>query len=201
MALSVVRLKREYEIRVWQRIIENNPYVAVVQSTGGGAWGRTNMKARILADHRNNELVGARFAVPRAAREGSLRTSKYQRLSTLFKTAGSAVVYGKKVEPVVDAVKQATKLISGAYLVGGRFGEDIITAATWKTVLESEGEAAEWAKFITVLGQTPPFIPILDRSASGVLHSVQQAGRATNLINILEQMGEDQSDTKQEAPS
>lgn len=190
MALSIVKLRREYEIRTWRKIIEENPYVAVVQSTGGKSWGRTNMKARILGKHLNSKVVGARYAIPRAAREAALQT-RFDKLSSLFQTAGSAVVYGQKVDPVVEVVKNANDIIDGSLLLGGRFGDDIVTAKVWETVLDSKGESTEWANLVSVLDRTPPFITILDRSSSGLVEALKKSGRAHQLTGVLQRMETD----------
>lgn len=191
MALSVVKLRREYEVRLWSKIIEQNPYVAVVQVTGGRAWGRTNMKARLLGKHLNTEGVNTRYAVPRAAREGALRT-RFNEMSTLFRSAGSAVIYGREVADVVAVVKEATKRLDGGVLLGGRFGNNVVTANVWRTVLESEGETAEWGKLVGVLARRPPVVDVLDRSAGGLLDALGKGGRARRLSNVLERMGETQ---------
>lgn len=192
MALSVVKLRREYEVRIWRKIIEESPYIAVVQSTGGRSWGRTNMKAQILGGHLNNKSVGARYAIPKAAREGAMRT-RFNQLSMLFRTSGSAVVYGHEVGPVVEVVKKARELINGSLLLGGRFGNDVVTARAWETILESDGEVAEWGRLIAVLDRPPQIIQMLDRSSQGLLGALTQGGRAHQLAHVIEQIGNENS--------
>lgn len=193
MALSVVRLKREYEIRLWLKIIDENPYIAVIQATGGQSWGRTNMKSRILGKYHNQQpqKVHARYAVPKAAREGALRSKRYKKLSSLFKTASSAVVYGQEVGPVAETAKLATELIRGGILIGGRFGDDIVTASVWKTVLESDGELQEWRKFVHLLDRPPPVISLLQQSNRGLLDAVENGGNAKELAHVLQRISDD----------
>lgn len=189
MALNVRALKREFEVRTWKRIIGDNPYVAVVQITGGRTWGRTNIKARILGDEKDSPTVGVRFAVPRAAREGALRT-KYVGLSELFRGSPSAVVYGSEIDNVVKVLRRARNVIDGGILVGGRFGDAIITSRVWADVLASEGERAEWAKFVQVVGAPPGFVDVLDRNAKGLAQTLENAGGAQRLARVVERMGE-----------
>ena len=187
MSVSVSALKREFEIRKWSHIIQKHPYVAVLQVTGGRAWGRTNMKARILGPKLNSEHVGARFAVPRSAREGALRT-RFHGISELFRSAPSAVVYGDDVDDVVSVVKRAKDTIDGGILVGGRFGEAIVTARVWEKVLESEGEKAEWARFIGLLAARPPLVGVLENQHRRMVDVVSQAGGGQRLVRVLDRM-------------
>lgn len=189
MALSVTKLRREYEIRLWRKIIDENPYVAVVQVTGGRSWGGRNLKARILDKYLSNGEVGTRYAVPRSAREGALR-SRFGHLANLFRSCGSAVVYGHHADSVIETVKRAQKIIDGGLLVGGRFGEQVVTAPIWERALQSEGEVAEWTQLVTVLSQPPPLLDVIDRSSKGLVQVLQQGGRANQLTNILQRMGE-----------
>lgn len=189
MALNVSALRREFEIRTWSRIIGENPYVAVVQITGGRAWGRTNVKARVLGDDKDRPTVGARFAVPKAAREGAMRT-RYVGLAELFRGGPSAVIYGNEVDDVVRVVKRAQSVIDGGVLIGGRFGDAIVTSRVWEDVLNSEGERAEWVKFVQVLGTPPGFVRVLDHSAKGLAQSLDSAGGAARLSRVLDRMGD-----------
>lgn len=189
MSLNVRALKREFEVRTWSRIITENPYVAVIQITGGRAWGRTNMKARVLGDEKGLSTVNARFAVPKAAREGALR-SRYVGLSELFRGGPCAVVYGNNVDDVVKVVKRAQDVIDGGIVVGGRFGNAIVTSRVWDDVLKSEGERAEWAKFVHVIGAPPKFLNILDRNAKGLAQNLEKAGGAQRLARVLERMSD-----------
>lgn len=189
MSLTITRLRREYEIRLWRKIIEDNPYVAVVETTGGRAWGRKNMRARILGEHLKDGLVGTRYAVPRSAREGAMR-SRFKQLATLFRTGGSAVVYGKQIDPVVQVVKRAQDVIDGSLLVGGRFGGRVVTAPVWQRALDSEGEAAEWTQLLSVLAKPPGVIQILDQQSKGLVQVLRQGGRAQQLTGILQRMEE-----------
>lgn len=186
MTLQVHALRREFEVRTWTNIINKNPYVAVVQITGGRAWGRTNLKHRILQQNSGSPHVGARFAVPSAAREGALRTP-YAPLSELFRSGPCAVVYGDRIDDVVCVVKRAKDQIDGGVLIGGKFGTGIITARTWNTVLESEGELAEWTRFVAVLGRKPALIDALDGRSAGLVNALQ-AGGARRLTNVLHNM-------------
>ncbi|KAI0565775.1 hypothetical protein FGB62_14g040 [Gracilaria domingensis] len=183
MSLSVHALRREFEIRTWSKIIKDNPYVAVVQMTGGRAWGRTNMKHRILKERRDSPHVNTRFAIPRAAREGSLRTP-YVGLSELFRGGPCAVVYGDDIDDVVCVIKSATKQIDGGVLIGGKFGDGIVTARTWETVLSSEGERAEWAKLIAVLGAKPSLLNVLESPHRGLLNTLKSSN-GSKLVRVL----------------
>lgn len=189
MALKISALRREFEIRTWSKIIGEHPYVAVVQATGGRAWGRTNVKARVLGEDKDRPTVGARFASPKAAREGAMRT-RYVGLSELFRGGPSAVVYGSEVDDVVRVVKRAKKVIDGGVLVGGRFGNAIVTSRVWEEVLQSEGEHAEWVKFVQVLSTPPAFVRVLDHGARGLVQSLETAGGAARLARVLDRMDE-----------
>lgn len=209
MALSVVKLRREYEIRLWTRIIEENRYIAVVQLAGGQSWGRSNMKSRILGEYynHNNEtdnetqqtsttnnnspiVVNARYAVPRAAREGARRSTRYAPIANLFRTASCAVVYGTQVAPVAAVVKNATKVLKSSLLVGGRFGEDIVTAGRWAAALDSDGEAAEFARLIATLDAPhPALLQTLDSGSRGLATALDGAG-AKPLVGVLQQIDE-----------
>lgn len=189
MALNVRALKREFEIRTWSRIIGENPYVAVLQITGGRAWGRSNMTARILGEDKGLQSVGVRFASPKAAREGALRT-RYVGLSELFRGVPSAVVYGNDVGDVVRVLKRARQSIDGGMLVGGRFGDTIITARVWEEVLGSEGERAEWERLARVLGSPPGFVRVLDASSKGLYQALESGGGAAKLVRVLDRVGE-----------
>ncbi|PXF42191.1 hypothetical protein BWQ96_08111 [Gracilariopsis chorda] len=195
MTLQVHALRREFEVRTWTNIINKNPYLAVVQITGGRAWGRTNMKHRILQQNSQSPHVNARFAIPRAAREGALRT-QYKGLSELFRSGPCAVVYGDRIDDVVCVVKRATDQIDGGVLIGGKFGKGIITARTWETVLNSEGELAEWARFAAVLGRRPALIDALEGRGRGLLNVLEAAG-ARRLTTVLDNM---QNTTNDDAP-
>lgn len=189
MALSVTKLRREFEVRIWAKIIEQNPYVAVVQITGGRAWGRSNLKARILGEQLGSDDVGVRYAIPKSAREAATRT-RFDSLGVLFRAGGSAVIYGQKIGPVVEVVKRARRTIDGGILIGGRFGENIVTARVWEMVLESDGEEAEWAKLFSVLSRRPPIVDVLERNSAGLVDALREGSRAQRLSNILNRMGE-----------
>lgn len=186
MSLKVAALRREFEIRKWSKIIQNNPYIAVLQITGGRAWGRTNLKARILTDHKESEHVNTRFAVPKSARDGALRTP-FVGLSELFRSAPSAVVYGDDIDEVASVVRRARDVIDNAVLVGGRFGEAIITSRVWEDVLKSEGERAEWCRLLGVLGARPSIVGVMDRQHRSMLDVLSQAGGADRLVRVLSQ--------------
>lgn len=189
MSFNVRTLRKLHEVRNWSKIIEENPYVAVVQVTGGRAWGRTNMKSRILGKHYGSEHVGARYAVPKVAREGIKRT-RFVGLSDLFRGSPSAVIYGSQVDPVVETIKRATDIIDGGILIGGRFGENIVTAKTWQKVLESDGELEEWKKFVTILSKPPPILQLLDQQSKGMIDVVQKAGGQQDLVHVLNKIQE-----------
>ncbi|CAN8072926.1 unnamed protein product [Agarophyton chilense] len=171
-------------VRTWSKIIKDNPYVAVIQMTGGRAWGRTNMKHRILQERRDSPHVNARFAVLSAAREGILRTP-YVGLSELFRGSPCAVVYGDDIGDVVCVVKSATKQIAGGVLVGGKFGDGIVTARAWETVLSSEGERAEWVKLVGVLAAKPALLNVLDRQNLGLFNTLKSGG-GSKLVRVLD---------------
>lgn len=189
MALSVTKLRREYEVRLWRKIIEENPYVAVVQIAGGGAWGRKNMRARILGEHLKDGRVGTRYAVPRSAREGAMR-SRFEQLALLFRSGGSAVVYGRQIDPVIAVVKRAQEKIDGGLLIGGRFGERVVSAGIWERALKSKGEVDEWTQFLSVLANPPAVIQVLDQQSKGLVQVLQQGGGAQQLTNVLQHMEE-----------
>lgn len=189
MPFNVSALKREFEIRKWSKIIGENPYVAVLQITGGRAWGRTNVKARVLGEDMNRSSVGARFASPKYAREGAKRT-RYVGLSELFRGLPSAVVYGNDVDVVVRVLKRAKSIIDGGLLAGGKFGDAIVTSRIWEEVLKSDGERAEWVRFVQVLGTPPGFVRILDHGAKGLHQTLHNAGGAARLARVLDRMSE-----------
>lgn len=186
MALNIRALKREFEIRTWRTIIEANAYVAVIQISGGRAWGRTNMKSRIIGPLRDEgEGVDARFAVGRLAREGAQRT-RFKGLEALFRGGSSAVVFGNGINEVVEGVRRAKKEIDGGFVVGGRFGERIVTGGIWDEVLESDGERAEWARFLKVVGAgTPAVAALLSRGSPGLVDALELAGGAARLTNVV----------------
>lgn len=189
MPLTVNALKREFEIRTWQRILRDSPYVAVFHLTAGRAWGRTNMKARVLASDR--PLVGARFAAGKYAREGARRT-RYVGMAELFRGMPSAVVYGGEVDDVVRVVKRAQVVIDGGVLVGGRFGEDVVGSRVWQSVLDSEGERAEWGKLVGLLATPPAVLRVLEGSGSGLCRSLENASGGKRLVRVLDQISNEQ---------
>lgn len=189
MPFNVSALKREFEIRKWSKIIGEKPYVAVLQVTGGRAWGRTNIKARVLGNDSGRPSVGARFAAPKYAREGAIRT-RYVGLAELFRGSPSAVVYGNDVDDVVRVVKRAKDVIDGGILVGGKFGDTIITSRIWEEVLQSEGERAEWIKLVQVLAMPPGFVRVLDHGTKGLHQTLQNAGGAARLSRVLDRISE-----------
>lgn len=211
MSFTVRALRREFEVRKWSKIIERHPYVAVLQMTDGPMWGRTNMKARLLGpDHDpsrppislslsppddsspsisthgvHSVPIDARFAVPRHAREGALRTS-FVGLSPLFRSAGSAVVYGTELARVTAAVKRSREVLKHAELVGGRFGNNVVTARTWNEVLESEGELAEWTRLLSVLQMDAPgLVHTLELQGSQLVTALQGGG-GQRVVRVLE---------------
>lgn len=187
MSLNVQALKREFEIRTWSRIIGGHPYVAVVHITGGRSWGRANTKARVLGD--SPGAVGARFASAKHAREGARRT-RFVGLAELFRGCPAAVVYGADAEAVAGAARRARDVIDGGVLVGGRFGDEIVTARAWEAVLRSEGRRAEWARLVRVLAAPPALARVLDAGGRGLAQSVEAAGGAARLARVLDRVAE-----------
>lgn len=188
MSFSISALRREFHVRQWSTILRENPYIAVVQLTGGRAWGRTNMKARVLGEHVGRD-VGARFAVPKVVRAAAEQT-KFKGIAELFRSAPSAVVYGTDVEAVAAVVANARKILDGAILVGGRFGDALVTPKTWEKVLESDGELAEWTRFVQVLAAPPAFLRVLDGNAAGLVQSVDAGAGAAKLVRVLDRHAE-----------
>lgn len=189
MAFNVRALKREFEARKWASIIGDYPYVAVLQIVGGRAWGRTNMRARVLGPEKDSESVGARFASAKFAREGAGRT-RFEGMAELFRGMPAAVVYGTELDEVVRVVKRARGCVDGALLVGGRFGQQIVGWRQWEEVLESEGEAAEWGRFLSAFGRPPGVMGVLDGSARGLYQAVEGAGGGQRLIRAVERISD-----------
>lgn len=97
-------------------------------------------------------------------------------------------MYGDDVECVVDVVKRAMDLIDGSVLLGGRFGDGIITARVWEEVLESEGETAEWCKFLAILGRRPEVVDVLSAGSRGLVDALGSGGprRLVNVVGKIE---------------
>lgn len=187
MSISVAALRTEYKIRTWQRIIGENPYIAVLQLTGGSRWGRTNMKWRILgAPNPIPDGVSARFATPAATREGALRT-RFPGIAELFRSAPCAVVYGTQVEAVMDVVRRAEDLLNDAELVGGRFGDRLVHAQTWREALASEGEVAQFTQLVGALEQGAPLVRTLEAGGKGLAGALDQAAGRDALAGVLTQ--------------
>ncbi len=187
MSLSVSALRAEYKIRVWQRIIAGNPYIVVLQLTGGTSWGRTNMKWRLLgAPDRIPDGVGARYATPRASREGALRT-RFTGIAELFRAAPCAVIYGTDVAAVTDVVRRAEEELVDAVLVGGRFGDRLVHANTWREVLASDGETAQFARLVAALQQGAPLVRAFDAGTRGLAHALDASSGRNTLASVLTQ--------------
>lgn len=187
MSISAARLKAEYKIRVWQRIIGEHPYVAVLQLTGGANWGRSNLKWRVLGEERGRApRVDARFATPRATREGALRT-RYVGIAELFRGAPCAVVYGTDVSDVCAVVRRAEKTLPDAVLVGGRFGDFLIHGKQWREVLDSDGEIAQFAQLVGTLRQGSPLVAAFEAPTRGLTAALRNGARHQALTGILTQ--------------
>lgn len=179
MALSVSKLRVEYNTRTWARIIERTPYIAVLQLTAGGNWGRSNLKHRLLAaaERSHRDSVDARFAVPRWARAGAERT-RFAAMSALFRAAPCAVVYGDSAPAVAQVVRGADKVLRDAVLVGGRFGEALVHPAAWQRAVElAVPQAGAVDTHVELLG-------VLDNAGS-LLRTVDAAGGARGLAGVL----------------
>jgi hypothetical protein len=186
MGLTVTGLKRAYNVRQWRHIIGSNPYIAVLQLTGGRSWGRTNMKARVLGDLGGEpERVDAKYAVPWAARAGAEQT-RFVGLAGLFRSAPCAVVYGPDVGAVLAVVERARGVLDGAILVGGRFGDAVVGSRSWDTALSLGGEEGVRLELVQVLGAPPQLIPVLE-SGSRDLVKTTVSGGAGLLTGVLQQ--------------
>lgn len=184
MSISVSALRTEYKIRIWQRIIGENPYIAVLQLTGGSRWGRTNMKWRLLgAPDPIPPGVNARFATPAATRAGALRT-RFPGIAELFRSAPAAVVYGTSVEAVMDVVRRAEDVLADAELVGGRFGDRLVHAATWREALAADGEVAETARLVQTLERGAPLVRVMEEGGRGLAGVLGEAG-GRGLVGLL----------------
>jgi ribosomal protein L10 len=186
MAFSVTALKRIYLVRQWQNIIANHSYVAVLQLTGGRSWGRTNMRARVLGDRYGTPEVGAKYAVPWAARAGAEQT-RFVGLATLFQSAPSAVIFGHEISAVLDVIARTRKEVEGSILLGGRFGDTIVSARVWDEVGAMESEDELRLKLIQLLSAPPGFLRILDGNAARLTRVLQGSGAsARSLVRVLE---------------
>ena len=195
MRISPAKLRSEYKVRQWADIISNHPYVAVLQLTASVNWGRSNMKWRVLGEHAQNApLVDARFAVPRAAREGATRT-KFVGMSHLFRSAPCAVVYGTDVGQVSSVVRRAQDQIRDAVLVGGRFGEDLIHARQWRQVLEAN-EREQFCELLGVLQSGTSLVRTIESPARGLATALNVAGGATKLATLLTKHEESMAQTQ-----
>lgn len=200
MRLSIPALRKEYNVRKWAQIFGGHPYVAVVQLTGGTSWGRSNMKWRVLGDLSGNKCVGARYCTPRVGREGAMRT-RYVGLAELLRGGTCAVVYGTQLNEVVDVLDRSLGMINGATLIGGRFGDQIVSAKVWHEVRKSDGELAQWQQFVHALDNAPSaLVKGIDTSSTQLLDTLDNAGGAKNLVTLLTQHsanGHAQTDVKE----
>lgn len=189
MGLTVPGLKRAYTVRMWRDIFANSPYVAVLQLTGGRSWGRTNMRARVLADGGPSAAADARYAVPWAARAAAQQT-RFIGLAALFRAAPCAVVFGADAGAVLDTVERALALLDGGVLLGGRFGADVVAAGAWEEARALGGEDAVRAGLLRALaGQAPPLARVLDGSAVGLARAVDRGGGAARLLRAVDAVG------------
>lgn len=199
--LSIGNLKSAYTVRLWRNIISNNPYVAIVQITGGKSWGRANMRSRVLGDLFKSGKVDARYAVPWAAREGAAQAN-FVGLSQLFRSSPSAVIFGSDLNAVLEVLERATNMLEGGVLVGGRFESEIITAQSWIEVRELGGQEAVRKGLIRALQTTPGFIRALDDSAKQLVRVGISAGGAQSLARVLDVRVHDlaENESKPEGP-
>ncbi len=171
-------------MRQWVDIINNHPYVAVLQLTAGVNWGRSNWKWRVLGEHAQKApLVDAKFAVPSAAREGASRT-KFVGMTELFRSSPCAVVYGTDVGDVSSVVRRTQDEISDAVLIGGRFGEELVHARQWRQVLEAD-EREQLCVLLGVLQNATPLVRAIDAPSRGLAAALNAAGGATKLVTLL----------------
>lgn len=194
MGLTVPGLKRAYNVRKWQNIFQNHPYIAVIQLTGGRSWGRINMRARVLGEHVKavgedeavRPFVDARYAVPWSARTAASRTS-FPGLQNLFRSAPSAVIYGADVGVVLDVVGRAQEILDGALLVGGRFGRDVVHGSAWRDAAALESEDKVRVGLLQVLDQAAPsLVQVLDSGNQQLVRTVDTAGGAAKLISVVD---------------
>lgn len=171
-------------MRVWARIIGKNPYVAVIQLNGGCNWGRKNLKWRILGEEHGR--VDARFATPRATREGAMRT-RFVGMAELFRGAPCAVVYGSHIEDVNTVIKRAEEALPESVLVGGRFGDSLIHARQWREVIDSDGEIAQYAKLLATIKQAPQLVRTIEAPTRGLADVISRGGRHRALAGVLGQ--------------
>lgn len=198
MGLTVPGLKRAYNTRKWRNIFQNHPYVAIVQLTGGRSWGRINMRARVLGDHvhqpsppdPSRPFVDARYAVPSCARAAAAQTT-VPGLENLFRSAPSAVIYGETVGVVLEVLARAREKLDGGLLVGGRFGNEVVHGSAWEEAAELQSEEKVRVGLLRVLeGAAPGLVQVLDAGKADIVRTIDAAGGAKKLINVVDAAGE-----------
>lgn len=185
MGFTVAGLKRAHVVRQWRNILSGNSYVAVVQLTGGRSWGRINMKARVLGDYANSGGVDAKYAVPWAARSAAEDTA-FAGLANLFRSSPCAVIYGNDIGSVLAVLARARQQLDGGIVIGGRFGEDVITSRMWDTASDLRSEQAVREDLVRVLGTPPQLVNHLRGSSHGLVKSLQDAAGSTKLVRVLD---------------
>lgn len=182
MSLSVSKLRGEYIVRQWAGIIEKHDYIAVMQLTAGANWGRSNLKWRILSNA--PEGIGAKFAVPRAARAGAERT-RYAAMGALFRGAPCAVVYGDNAPDVARVVRQADTLLRDAVLIGGRFGDELVFGNTWRRAVDMDADKPKLELLGTLAANSTGLLATTKASARG-LNSVLQHAAFNRIVRMLD---------------
>lgn len=185
MKLSVPKLKNLYTVQRWRDIINDNRYIAVVQLSGGSSWGRANMRLRVLGDEYECGRVDARYAVPWAARSAAVQT-RFTGLSELFRSSPSAVLFGNDVDAMLYVLKRARNILDCGVLVGGRFGEDIVTASCWEEAESLGGQDKVHAELITALRTSPGLLEVLNGSSRQFTNVFDAASGARRLVRVLE---------------
>lgn len=183
--LSVAKLRGEYKVREWSRIISENDYVAVLQLTRGVNWGRSNIKHRLKPVPESGEepTVDVKFAVPRVAREGALRTP-YVGIGELFRSSPSAVVYGNDISQVCTTIEKADDM-GIATLIGGKFHDQLIHQRQWKTVLGTD-EKSTFAQLLqTVAHSSPKLVKTIQAGNTGLVNVIDKGNSSTPLLRLL----------------
>lgn len=193
--LSVSKLRSEYKVREWSRIISENDYVAVLQLTRGVNWGRSNVKHRLKGigigseregvdiDIDTENCVDVKFAVPRVAREGALRT-RYVGMGELFRAAPSAVVYGNDIAGVCTTIERADTM-GVATLIGGKFRDQLIHQRQWKTVLGTDEKTTLAQLLQAVSSGSPKLVKTMEAGNSGLVNVIDKGDRAKPLMRLL----------------
>lgn len=147
------------------------------------------MRARVLKEHIHSDAVNAKYAVPRHAREGATQT-RFKGLAALFSSAPCAVVYGSDIASVLEVVDTSKEVLTGAIVIGGRFGDEIVPPRVWNEAAKYGSPENLQRDLVRVLASPPGFVGALESSTSRLVHSLERAGPSAALVRVLEQHGQ-----------